>query len=238
MLCVAIDYRERKYIESRNNHTTIASSESGCIVHMASYKMLMVLINQLSPYMRSNDHQKDAVPAASPAMQPVHFLYNDHHHWLYGWLRFRLGDATDAADLAHDTFVRLIARPRCFDNSQEARAYLRTIANGLCIDLWRHREIERAWLETLATQSETYAPSAEEQITVLQALHEIDSMLHHLPPKAARAFILVMACGMTHQEVARELGVSSRMVRHYITRAMLHCMQLEARDLVQISTSL
>jgi len=195
--------------------------------------MLMVLINVLNSYMHSSDHQEEVAPAATPAMQSVHFLYSDHHNWLVGWLRFRLGDATDAADLAHDTFVRLIARPRCFDNSQEARAYLRTIANGLCIDLWRHREIERAWLETLATQPEAYAPSAEEQIAVLQALHEIDGMLHYLPPKAARAFILVMACGMTHQEVARELGVSSRMVGHYITRAMLHCMQLETRNLAQ-----
>lgn len=186
--------------------------------------------------MHLRDHQEDVAPAANPAMQQVHFLYSDHHNWLYGWLRFRLGDATDAADLAHDTFVRLIARPRCFDSSQEARAYLRTIANGLCIDLWRHREIERAWLETLATQPEAYAPSAEEQTAVLQALHEIDGMLHHLPLKAARAFVLVMACGMTHQEVARELGVSSRMVGHYITRAMLHCMQLEARNLAQAGT--
>ena len=61
-------------------------------------------------------------------------------------------------------------------------------------------------------------------------------MLRHLPLKAARAFVLAMACGMTHQEVARELGVSSRMVGHYITQAMLHCMQLEARNLAQAGT--
>ncbi|MFT4195415.1 MAG: sigma-70 family RNA polymerase sigma factor [Ottowia sp.] len=165
--------------------------------------------------------------------QQVKVLYTDHHGWLQGWLRYRLGDASDAADLAHDTFVRLMVRPRSFDDGRQARAYLRTIANGLCIDLWRHREIERAWLETLAAQPESHAPSAEEQTAVLQALREIDGMLRHLPPKAARAFVLTMACGMTHQETARELGVSSRMVRHYTTRAMLHCMQLEARHLAQ-----
>ncbi|MFT4241703.1 MAG: sigma-70 family RNA polymerase sigma factor [Acidovorax sp.] len=161
--------------------------------------------------------------------QQVNTLYTDHHGWLQGWLRYRLGSATDAADLAHDTFLRLITRPRSFASGGEARAYLRTIANGLCIDLWRHREIERAWLETLAAQPEAHAPSAEAQASVLQALHAIDAMLRGLPPKAARAFVLATACGMTHQEVARELGVSSRMVGHYITRAMLHCMQLEAR---------
>lgn len=166
---------------------------------------------------------------------PVETLYTDHHHWLQGWLRQRLGNATDATDLAHDTFLRLILRPRHFDSSHEARAYLRTIADGLCIDLWRHREIERAWLATLAAQPEASAPSAEEQVMVLQALYEIDTLLCNLPAKAARAFVLTTACGMTHQEVARELGVSSRMVGHYITQAMLHCMQSEARHLANVS---
>ena len=165
--------------------------------------------------------------------QQVENLYIDHHGWLQGWLRRRLGDATDAADLAHDTFVRLITRPRRFDSGPEVRGYLRTIANGLCIDLWRHREIERVWLETLAAQPEVHAPSAEDQVAVLQALYEIDGMLRSLPPRAARAFTLATACGMTHQEVAREIGVSSRMVGHYIAQAMLHCMQLEARQLAQ-----
>lgn len=177
-------------------------------------------------------YRKGIVGTAEFALQQqVKTLYTDHHSWLQGWLRYRLRDASDAADLAHDTFLRLIARPRDFDSSQHARAYLRTIAKGLCIDLWRHREIERAWLDTLLAQPEAYAPSAEEQTAVLQALHEIDAMLGQLPPKAARAFVLATACGMTHQEVAHALGVSSRMVGHYIAQAMLHCMQLEARHL-------
>ena len=39
-------------------------------------------------------------------------LYSDHHGWLQRWLKFRLNNAYDAADLAHDTFVRVLARPR------------------------------------------------------------------------------------------------------------------------------
>ena len=35
-------------------------------------------------------------------------LYCDHHGWLKGWLRQRLGNSCDAADLAQDTFVRVI----------------------------------------------------------------------------------------------------------------------------------
>ena len=40
------------------------------------------------------------------------------------------------------------------------------------------------------------------------ALQEIDTMLRSLSPKAARAFVLSTACGMTHQEIAGELGMA------------------------------
>ncbi len=170
----------------------------------------------------------DCAPSLS-----VDCLYRDNHHWLQGWLRRRLGDAAEAADLAHDTFIRLLRSPRQFDSQPEARAYLRVVANGLCVDLWRHREVERAWLDTLSALPEAEVPSAEDQYLVLQALQEIDAMLRSLPPKAARAFVLSTACGMTHQEIARELGVSSRTVGTYITQAMFHCVRLEAAGLAE-----
>ena len=162
----------------------------------------------------------------------VEALYNDHHTWLRDWLRRRLGNAVDAADLAQDTFLRLLLKPCHFNNFLDARAYLRTTAYHLCVDLWRRREIEQAWLDVLSTQPGNRVPSTEHQAIVLEALYEIDAMLRSLPSKAANAFILAVACGMTDKEVAKELGVSDRMVRKYIAQTMLHCMQLEIREIV------
>ena len=156
-------------------------------------------------------------------------LYCSHHGWLQGWLRRRLGDSFDAADLAHDAFLRLMQAPRHFDNELAARAYLRTTANNLCVDLWRRRQIEQAWLEELAARPEAVAPSTEHQAIVIQALLEIDAMLRSLPVKAANAFVMAVACDMTDREVAERLGVSARMVRKYVAQAMLHCLLLEAR---------
>lgn len=42
----------------------------------------------------------------SASAQEVRTLYSEQH----GWLRRRLGDAHQAADLAHDACVRLLAR--------------------------------------------------------------------------------------------------------------------------------
>lgn len=167
--------------------------------------------------------------ASAPSLET---LYCEHHGWLLGWLRRRLGHACDAADLAHDTFLRLIggaSQPR-FSSVGEARAYLRTTAKNLCINLWRRQEIERAWLDTLAALPQEQCPSAERQAVVLQALEEIGDMLQALPVKAARAFTLAVVCEMTDDEVGAELGVSGRMVRKYVARAMLACLLLRASD--------
>ncbi|WP_419690096.1 sigma factor [Burkholderia theae] len=73
----------------------------------------------------------------SAVHQHVHVRYRDHQGWLQSWLRRRLGDAADAADLVHDTFLRLILKPALKDFGSEAvaRAYPRAIAQGMCI--WR-----------------------------------------------------------------------------------------------------
>ena len=39
-------------------------------------------------------------------------LYLDHHGWLQGWLSRRMGCTQNAADLAQDTFVRLLSKER------------------------------------------------------------------------------------------------------------------------------
>ncbi len=156
-------------------------------------------------------------------------LYEEHHGWLFNLLRRRLKCPADAADLAQDAFVRLLTRPREFDSHSGARAYLSTVARGLCVDLWRRRAVERAWLESLANQPELETPTAEQQTLILEILCELDQMLQRLSAKAAKAFVKGMLLGMTDREIAVDLGVSDRMVRKYNARAMLECLKLESR---------
>lgn len=178
---------------------------------------------------------ESALMSDQTSLPNIEAIYCDHHKWLQGWLRHRLGNAGDAADLAHDTFVRLIVcrTPQRFETVAQVRAYLRTTAKNLCVNLWRRQEIERAWLETLAALPEGHHPSAERQAIVLQALEEVSAMLASLSAKAASAFTLAVVCQMTDDEVGAELGVSGRMVRKYVAQAMLACLTLRARQTIQ-----
>lgn len=153
-------------------------------------------------------------------------LYQAHCGWLRAWLMRRLGSDSDAADLTQDAFLRLLVAPRGFDSPQGARAYLRSMGKGLCIDLWRRREVERAWRETLTQHA--VAPSPEQQAIVIETLLEVGAMLRRLPPKVADAFMMAQVEGLKYREIAERLGVSERMVKKYLAQALVHCALLEA----------
>ncbi len=156
-------------------------------------------------------------------------LYNHHHGWLHGWMRKRVGCHEAAADLAHDTFLRLLTKPPQPHSFSGARRYLRTVADGLCIDMWRRKSVEKAWLETLAARPEGVGLSPEDHAVVIETLCEIDEMLSRLPDNVATAFILSQVEGLTYKQIAVQLGVSDRMVKKYMARAMLECVLIEAR---------
>lgn len=165
-----------------------------------------------------------AAPDPTP-QHSLHTLYQDHQGWLQGWLRKKLGCAFDAADLVHDTYLRVLAR-REPGNIREPRSYLATIAHGLMVNHLRRRDLERAYMETLALVPEAHAPSAEARALALETLFEIDAMLDGLPVAMRRAFLLSQLEGLTHAEIAKVLRVSVASVRLYIGRALRHCLEL------------
>ena len=152
-------------------------------------------------------------------------LYSDHHGWLQGWLRRRLGNTFDAADLAQDVFMRVLLRRRPVQ-AREPRAFLSTVARGLVIEHWRRRELELAWLETLATMPEPEEPSPESRLILLETLVEIDRVLDALKPAVRTAFLLAQLDGLTCPQIAARLGVSLATAERYIARALRSCYAL------------
>lgn len=164
-----------------------------------------------------------------PGANSIEDIYVSHHGWLQGWLRHRLKNAEDAADLAQDTFVRVMQR-RQLQAICEPRPYLRTIAKGLVIDLWRHRDIERAWLETLAQLPEAHVPSPEISSLAIEALVAIDRLLDELPERARTAFLMAKLDGMSCPQIAERLAVSLATVERDIAKALRHCYRLQFED--------
>jgi RNA polymerase sigma-70 factor (ECF subfamily) len=152
----------------------------------------------------------------------MHLLYNDHHSWLHSWLRRKLGCAHTAADVAQDTFLRIVASRDALLGVREPRAYLTTTAKRLLVDRARRQLIERAYLAELALAADNVAgfPSPEDILQALQALEQISDALRGLSDKPHHAFLLHYLDGLTHAEVATQLDVSTRMVQKYLVQAL------------------
>jgi len=148
-------------------------------------------------------------------------LYHEHHGWLHGWLRKKLGCTHQAADLVQDTFVEALLAPN-LDEIREPRAWLTTVAHGIMVNHLRRKKLEQAYLDAIAIHPEPLTISPEERALIIEALFEIDVLLEGLPAKARQAFLLSQAEGLTYAEIATRLGVSLSMVKKYMMRATLH----------------
>lgn len=156
-------------------------------------------------------------------------LYAAHHSWLVGWLRRKVNGADHAADLAQETFVRILCQPdHCCAELREPRAYLATVAHRLLINYAERQSLERAYLEVLAQLPACHAPSPEERLLILESLHDIDRMLHGLPSKAREAFLLSQLEGLGYTDIGARLGVTVRTVKRYMAAAFMQCLMATA----------
>jgi len=179
--------------------------------------------------------------ATDSSMQHVQSLYS-HHGWLLAWLRRKLGHVSgnaEAADLAQDTFVRIIVahkREQCGVQSseqtmqalREPRAYLTTVASRVLFNHYRRLSLEQAYLQALDQLPEIHAPSPEERLLILETLNEIDAMLQALPGQARSAFLLSQLEGMSYADIAVKLNVSLRTVKRYMAQAFEECIMQES----------
>lgn len=152
----------------------------------------------------------------------ISLLYCQHHHWLSGWLRHKLGNPEDAADLAQDAFMRVL-KARNAAEIREPRSYLTTVAKGLMVDLFRRRTLETEYLAALTHLPEAEWPSPEVRAMAVEALLEIDAMLDGLGRRVRDVFLLSQCDGLTYKEIAVQTGLALRTVNKYMARAMEHC---------------
>lgn len=166
------------------------------------------------------------VPLHAPELT-LSSLYRDHRGWLEGWLRRRLGNAWDAADLSQDTFVRVLASAQPIAQMQEPRAYLVTVGKRLLVNFHQRRSLEQAYLNALASLPEASVPSPEQRWLVLETLHALDELLDGLPAVVRRAFLWSQLEGLGYRQIAERLEVSERTVKRYMAQAYEHCLLVD-----------
>ena len=163
-------------------------------------------------------------PRQPPRSDTLDALYQGYHGWLLSWLRRRTRCPHNAADLAQDTFIRLLTAG-AYVAPREPRAFLATVARRLLIDNGRRQRLEQAYREELERCASwlEQAPSPEQIIQAIQVLEGIDRALARMLPRVRATFILRHLDGLSQEQIASQTGVSIRTVQKDLVEALLVC---------------
>jgi RNA polymerase sigma factor (sigma-70 family) len=162
-----------------------------------------------------------AEPAAEDRASTISRLFREHNRTLVGFLRARLHDEQEAREIAQEAYVRLLQLEQP-GVSSFLRAYLFRIAANLAVDRIRQRR-SRARLDQLDAIDEFLDEATAERVTIAgQELALLKQAVDELPAKCQQAFRLHKLEDRPLAEVAAGMGLTERMVRKYIARALVY----------------
>jgi RNA polymerase sigma factor (sigma-70 family) len=158
-------------------------------------------------------------------------LFKEHYRTIYSFFMGRTGSAADSAELAQEVYLRML-RIQDYESIREPEHYLLTVAKNL---LWEHLAAARQRRGSVKAED----PNCQDELAVLPAFGvQLDSekrqqrlrqVLSELPAKAQAAMALHYWRGQSYEEVAQQLGVSTHMVKKYVSQSLAHCRRRMAR---------
>ncbi|WP_339107902.1 RNA polymerase sigma factor [Thioclava sp. GXIMD4216] len=143
----------------------------------------------------------------------------------------RLGSPADAEDVLQESWFKL---QRLGDASHVAHpaSFVHSVVNNVANDFLRAHST-RVRYETapeMETQSR-HAPSTEQVYDYAQRLRRLQRVIASLPPRQRQAFTLHKFDGLSHSEVAAEMGISRSAVEKLVMKSLQRCRDELAGDL-------
>ena len=186
---------------------------------------------KLTPETPDLPDEPDCVAAAGDgSSRALADLARNHHEALVRFLTLRTGSREDAQEVAQEAYAKLLALDRR-DTISFLAGYLWRVAANLAVDHKRRRQlIERFCAQAAQAEDRLEAPS-ESVVDARQRLLIVQRAMSELPPKCLQAFVLRVLNGLKFQQVGREMGISDRMAKAYVARALEYLQDsLDAAD--------
>lgn len=148
-----------------------------------------------------------------------------HYCELFGIWRSRGMSREDGEDAMHDTVVGMLENG--VGAIENPRAYLARGTSNRLVSQHRHaRALDMLPLDELGDAGHPAVAGAEVQVQCRQLADILACALEELPLKCRQIYVRHRLEGLTHSEIAQEMGLSRSMVEKYMTRALRH---LESR---------
>jgi RNA polymerase sigma factor (sigma-70 family) len=158
-----------------------------------------------------------------PSPETLASLFKEHNRSLVSYLALRLHSLQEAKEVAQEAYVRLLQLDKP-GAASFLKTYLFRVATNLAIDRLRRRSYRQQIQQTqLSADIDCGIDGPEQRLVADDALRMLDVCLEELPEKCRQAFVMFRMEGLSQEKIAARLGVTDRMVRHYVNQALLYC---------------
>jgi RNA polymerase sigma factor (sigma-70 family) len=157
-----------------------------------------------------------------------------HEPALRAYLRGTFPSLSDVDNLVQESYARLL-RAKEAGKVRYVKAFLFAIARNYALDLCRRRQVIS--IESVGDFADLNViddrPDAAEVVNKQQELSLLADAVRALPDRCRQVLTLRLLYGLSHKEIAVELGISDLTVKAQIAKGMQRCADyFEARGLI------
>lgn len=166
--------------------------------------------------------EPDDEDAPVAAQEAVARLFSEHNSALVRFLGLRLKSDQEAREVAQEAYVRVLQLDQPGAVSF-LRAYLFKTAANIATDRLRRAAVRRIGAVDPVLEVEPDLVDPERAMLAREQLAVVRAGLEELPERVRSAFLLHRLKGLSCAEIGATMGLSERMIRNYVVKAMVHC---------------
>lgn len=144
-------------------------------------------------------------------------LMNDYYKNLCGYANLFTKDPSKSEDIVQNVFVKIWIYRKKIDPNIPIKKYLYKSVYNEFIDQYRKNKsvisLEEKYLKVIDTIID------DNSLDIEKLMMNVNREIDKLPEKCKRVFILNKKEGLTHNEIAEYLQISTKTVESHITRA-------------------
>lgn len=146
--------------------------------------------------------------------EPLVQIWDQYHHRLKAFIRYRVEDDTTAEDLVQETFIRVHRHLCCQSDWDKPAGWFYQIARNLVIDHYRRRRELVELSDTLPAESDLSENDPEVELAL-----SLKDMIDELPEPYRQALLLTDVQGLSQKQLAEQQGLSLSGAKSRVQRA-------------------
>jgi len=148
------------------------------------------------------------------------YLFTTYYQKLLKVANQYLDDTDEAEEIVQEVFYRVWLYRENLKSTLSFKAYVITIAKRLIFNKAKKKVHQATYEKYFRLHNEPLNNSLEEYLNFSELDQRINQKIEGLPPKRREIFIMSRQQGLSHQEIAAKLNISTNTVESQITKAV------------------